>query len=119
MGAIFVSADSKEVAGEEAEGRDGVSGRGGTPPAFSERAWNSLIAKKLSEHILLKSAQEFEKKGLNLALFLQKSAKSGGRAVGGAVWVRGRILFNTEVTESTEEETGTKRRQADPSLRSG
>ena len=50
-------------------------------PVFCERAWNSLIRKKLWEYCFLKSAQEYENRALIFPLCSQKSEESALAAI--------------------------------------
>ena len=54
------------------------------PRVFCERVRNSLMAKGLSKHSFLKSAEECENKGVNFARFVAKSEKSEGAEMGWA-----------------------------------
>jgi hypothetical protein len=49
------------------------------PGVFCKKVGNSLIAKGLGKHSFLRSAEGFEKEGLNFSSFLEKSEKSEKR----------------------------------------
>jgi hypothetical protein len=63
----------EEIANCGEEGR--VSSGGTPPPVFCKRVRKPLIKKELREYSFLKSAQEFENKGLNFSLFSQESER--------------------------------------------
>jgi hypothetical protein len=93
--------DSLKLKGEAAER--------GHPLVFCKRVRNRLMAKGLGKHSFLRSAKEYENKGVNFVRFVAKSEKSEGRGEGMVIlWLRSEWCRG----ESEEE-------KADPSLRSG
>ena len=58
--------------------------REGTPRVFCERVRNALMEKGLGKHSFLKSAEEFENRGVNFVHFAAKNEKSEGAEIGRA-----------------------------------
>jgi hypothetical protein len=53
-------------------------------PGVLQRVRNRLMAKGLGKHSFLKSAEEYENRGVNAVRFVAKSEKSGGAEIGRA-----------------------------------
>jgi hypothetical protein len=59
--------------------REKILGGGVPPPVFCKRVRKLLTRKELSKHSFLKSAEEFENRGVIFSLFLQKSERGEAR----------------------------------------
>jgi hypothetical protein len=105
------------LAGDSLDSKEKES-EGAHTPVFCKRVRKRLIGKELWKHSFLKSVEEFENEGFNFSGFARKSEKSersSGFCPSGERVVLWNVDFNAESTEFAE----LRRRNADPSLRSG